>query len=147
MTKKVKAKTKDKDKIWLTTKNPAIIFEDNTVGHLKKKLWDAPEAEIDRILADYGIPTLPELGKAGTYIQTTVRNEVIKNRRKNDIVLIPVGCTENHGIHTVSGLDTFMVTQIAEAVRRFTAKSGKPINLALPPLNYGGHPYHHMGMA
>ncbi len=41
-----------------------------------------PEAEIDRILADYGIPAAPELGKAGSYIQTTVRNEVIKNRRK-----------------------------------------------------------------
>jgi len=39
-----------------------------------------------------------------------------------------------------------MVTQIAEGVRRYTAKQGKPINLALPPLNYGGHPYHHLGM-
>ena len=28
---------KAKDKMWLTTKNPAIIFEDNTVGHLKKR--------------------------------------------------------------------------------------------------------------
>jgi len=62
------------------------------------------------------------------------------------VVLIPVGCTENHGIHTVSGLDTFMVTQIAEGVRRYTAKQGRPVNLAFPPLNYGGHPYHHLGM-
>ncbi|UCG94193.1 MAG: creatininase family protein, partial [Candidatus Aerophobus sp.] len=61
-------------------------------------------------------------------------------------IFIPVGCTENHGRHTVSGLDTFMVTQILEAVRRYTAKKGHPVNLALPPLNYGGHPYHHIGM-
>src|SRR4030043_983250 len=139
-------KVKDKDKVWLTTNNPAIIFEDNTVGRLKKKLWDATEAEIDEILADYGIPSQPELGKPGSYIQTTVRHELIKNRQKNDIVIIPVGCTENHGLHTVSGLDTFMVTQIAEALRRYTAKQGRPVNLVLPPLNYGGHPYHHLGM-
>ena len=112
----------DKDKIWLTTECPAIVFEDNTVGRLKKKIWDASEDEIDAILAEYGIPSEPELGKAGTYIQNTVRNQLIENRRKNDVVIIPVGCTENHGIHTVSGLDTFMVTQIAEGLRRYTAK-------------------------
>jgi creatinine amidohydrolase len=137
---------KPKEKTWLTTKNPAIIFEDNTVGRLKKQLWDASEAEIDKILVDYGIPSEPELGKAGTYVQTTVRQEVVRNRQKNDVVIIPVGCTENHGLHTVSGLDTFMVTQIAEALRRYTAKQGRPVNLVLPPLNYGGHPYHHLGM-
>jgi creatinine amidohydrolase len=137
---------KAKGCMWLTTNNPAIIFEDNTVGRLKKQVWDASEAEIDRILADYGIPSEPELGKPGTYIQTTVRHQLVKNRQKNDIVVIPVGCTENHGLHTVSGLDTFMVTQIAEGLRRYTAKQGRPINLALPPLNYGGHPYHHLGM-
>lgn len=136
----------DKDKIWLTTDNPAIIFEDNSVGRMKKEIWDASEEEIDKILKEYEIPSEPELGKAGTYIQNTVRNKVIENRRKNDIVFIPVGCTENHGIHNVSGLDTFMVTQIIEGVRRYTAKRGNPVNLALPPLNYGGHPYHHMGM-
>lgn len=137
---------KAKDKIWLTTGNPAVIFEDNTVGRLKKEIWDASEAEIDQILADYGIPSESELGKAGTYIQNTPRNKVIENRQKNDIVFIPIGCTENHGIHANSGLDTFMVTQISEGVRRYTAKNGAAVNLAFPPLNYGGHPYHHMGM-
>jgi creatinine amidohydrolase len=39
-----------------------------------------------------------------------------------------------------------MVTQIAEAVRRYTARQGRPVALALPPLNYGAHPYHHVGM-
>lgn len=26
---------------WLTTDYPQIVFEDNTVGRLKKKIWDA----------------------------------------------------------------------------------------------------------
>ena len=132
--------------MWITTENPAIFFENTDVGRMKKKIWDASEAEIDAILTDYDVPSLPELGKPNSYIQTTVRHKLIENKRKNDIVLIPIGCTENHGRHTVSGLDTFMVTQICEAVRRYSVKQGCPVNLALPPLNYGGHPYHHIGM-
>ncbi|UCF10096.1 MAG: creatininase family protein [Candidatus Bipolaricaulota bacterium] len=132
--------------MWITTEHPAILFEDTEVGRLKKRIWDASPEEIDAILEAYGVPSEPELGKAGSYIQTTVRQRLIENRRKNDVVLIPVGCTENHGRHTVSGLDTFMVTQICEAVRRKSLKDGPPVNLALPPLNYGGHPYHHIGM-
>lgn len=137
---------KPKDKKWILTDNPAIIFEDNTVGRLKKQIWDASEEEIDKILKDYEIPSEPELGKAGTYIQNTPRVKVIEKRRKNDIVFLPIGCTENHGMHANSGLDTFMVTQILEGVRRYTAKQGREVSLAFPPLNYGGHPYHHLGM-
>ena len=59
---------------------------------------------------------------------------------------LPIGCTENHGIHNNSGLDTFMCTSICEAVRRKTAKAGHEVALAFPPINYGGHPYHHLGM-
>ena len=132
--------------LWITTENPAIVFENTEVGRLKKKIWDAREEEIDAILKEYEIPSPPEFGKPGCYIQTTPRHKLIENRRKNDIVLIPVGCTENHGMHTVSGLDTFMVTQICEGVRRYTEKKGIPVSLALPPLNYGAHPYHHIGM-
>lgn len=135
-----------KNELWLTTENPAIVFENTEVGRLKKKIWEASESEIDRILADYGVPAEPELGKPGCYIQTTVRKQLIANRRKNDIVLIPVGCTENHGLHNVSGLDSFNVTQICEAVRRYTAKRGRPVTLAHNPLSYGAHPYHHIGM-
>jgi len=131
---------------WLTTEHPAIVFEDNTVGRLKKELWDATEEEIDTILKEYEIPSPSELGKPGTYIQNTPRFKVVEKRKKNDIVLVPVGCTENHGPHANSGLDTFMVTQILEGVRRYTAKQGREVSLTFPPLNYGGHPYHHLGM-
>lgn len=135
-----------KNNLWITTEHPAIVFEDTEVGRIKKQIWEASEKEIDKILKEYGIPSEPELGKPGSYIQTTVRAKLIENRRKNDIVLIPVGCTENHGAHTVSGLDSFNVTQICEAIRRYTAKQGRPVALAHNPLSYGGHPYHHIGM-
>jgi len=79
--------------MWMTTENPNIVFENTAVGRLKKEIWDASEQKIDEILRDYGIPSPPEVGKAGSYIQTTVRQQLIENRRKNDIILIPVGCT------------------------------------------------------
>lgn len=133
--------------IWLTTENPAIMFEDTTVGRMKKEVWNASEEGIDAILKEYAVPSPPELGKPGSYIQTTVRQQLIQNRRKNDVVIIPLGSTEKHGRHMNSGMDTLMVTQIAEAVRRYTAKQGRPVALAWPPINYGAHPYHHIGMA
>ena len=131
---------------WLSTNQPDLFFEDNPVGRMKKDLWDAGDDRIDTVLADYGIPSPVEWTTPGAYIQTTIRHEVEANRRKNDIVFIPVGCTELHGRHTVSAMDTLFVSAIVEGVRRYTAKRGAPVNLALPPLMYGGHPYHHMGM-
>jgi len=131
---------------YLATEEPDLFFEDNTVGRLKKEVWDSSDAEIDVILADYGVPSPVEWGKPGSYIQTTTRWQVEENRKKNDIIFIPIGCTELHGAHLPSASDTLYVSQILEGVRRFTAKRGTPCNLALPPLNYGAHPYHHMGM-
>ena len=130
----------------LTTTQPDLFFEASAVGRLKKSIWEANDVEVDNMLAEYGVPSPPEWTKPGSYIQTTVRHEVEENRRKNDVVLIPVGCTELHGQHTVSAMDTLFVTGICEAVRRYTAKSEAPVNLALPPLMYGCHPYHHIGM-
>ena len=130
----------------LPTNLPDLFFEDNPVGLMKKEVWDASDAQIDAILAEYGVPSPVEWGKPGSYIQTTVRWQVEENRKKNDVVFIPVGCTELHGKHLPSASDTLYVSQICEGVRRYTAKRGAPVNLALPPLNYGAHPYHHLGM-
>lgn len=130
----------------LATDQPDLFFEDNTVGRMKKEVWESSDAQIDAILKDYGIPSPCEWATPGSYIQTTIRHQVEANRRKNDIVFIPVGCSELHGQHTVSAMDTFFVSAICEGVRRYTAKRGAPVNLALPPLMYGGHPYHHLGM-
>lgn len=60
----------------------------------------------------------------GSYLQTTPRWKCIENRKKNDVVLVPLGCTENHGLHANSRLDTFVTTQSCEGVRRKTAKDG-----------------------
>jgi creatinine amidohydrolase len=130
----------------LPTDQPDLFFEDNTVGRLKKAVWESSDKEIDAILAEYGIPSPVEWARPGSYIQTTVRHEVVENRRKNDVVLIPVGCTELHGQHTISAMDTLFVSAICEGVHRYTARQGAPVNLALPPLMYGAHPYHHLGM-
>ena len=55
----------------LATDEPDLYFEDNSVGRLKKEIWDASDAEIDAILAEYGVPSPVEWGKPGSYIQTT----------------------------------------------------------------------------
>ena len=130
----------------LKTSIPDLIFEDNSVGRLKKQIWEASDSEIDKILADYEIPSPSELTKEGSYLQMTVRHKIIEQRKRNDIVFIPVGSSELHGQHMVSSADTLFVTQILEGVRRFTTKRGNPINIALPPLTYGSHPYHHVGL-
>lgn len=131
---------------FLTTNQPDLFFEDNPTGRLKKEIWEASEDEINAILAEYGIPSPVEWAKPGSYIQTTTRWQVEANRKKNDIVFIPAGCTELHGRHLPSAADTLYVSAICEGVRRFTHKRGAAISLALPPLMYGGHPYHHLGM-
>jgi creatinine amidohydrolase/Fe(II)-dependent formamide hydrolase-like protein len=132
---------------WLATAAPGVMFEDNHIGRMKKELWEASDEQIDAVLAEYGMPASVEWGKRGSYIQTTIRRQLIEERRKNDVVLIPVGCTENHGLHTVSAVDTLFVSQICEGVRRYTKAKGYPVAISLPPLNFGSHPYHHYGMA
>jgi len=57
----------------LATDQPDLFFEDNTVGRLKKEVWDATDEEIDALLAEYGVPSPVEWGKRGSYIQTTTR--------------------------------------------------------------------------
>lgn len=131
---------------FLPTDRADLYFEDNPTGRLKKAIWEASDEEIDNILEEYGIPSPVEWAKPGSYIQTTTRWQVEQNRKVNDVVFIPVGCTELHGRHLPSAADTLYVSAICEAVRRYTARRGAPVNLALPPLMYGGHPYHHMGM-
>lgn len=130
----------------LATSQPDLFFEDDEIGRMKKEIWEASEEDVDAILAEYGMPSPVEWGKPGTYLQMMPRHQLIEERRKNDIVFIPIGCTENHGMHLPSATDTLFVSQILEGVRRYTGKQGAPCAISLPPLNFGAHPYHHMGM-
>jgi creatinine amidohydrolase len=132
---------------WLATNNPTVVFEDNAIGRMKKEIWESSEEEIDAILEEYGMPSPVEWGIPGSYLQMIIRHKLVEERRKNDIVFIPIGCTELHGEHTVSATDTLFVSQIAEGVRRYTKAKGYPVAISLPPLNFGAHPYHHYGMA
>jgi creatinine amidohydrolase len=123
-----------------------LPFENTGVGKLKERIFKLTDGEVGALLKEYGVPSPGELEKPGSYIQNTVRKKLVENRRKNDIVLVPVGSTENHGRHTVGGFDTLLVTRIAEAVRRKQKRAGKPpVNLAWP-INYGVHPPWHQGM-
>ncbi len=130
----------------LATDQPDLFFEDNPTGRLKKEVWDASDEEIDAILTDYGIPSPVEWAKAGSYIQTTTRWKVEENRKKNDVVFIPVGCTELHGRHLPSAADTLYVSAICEGVRRYTAKRGAAVKSGItsahvrrPPISPFGY--------
>jgi len=121
-------------------------FEDNAVGSVKKEVWEASDAEIDAILKGYDVPSPGEMDRPGSYIQTTLPNIQQKKLENNDVVLIPLGSTELHGYHSVPAQDLLQVTRICEAVRRYTARQGKEVSIALPPWIYGNHPKHHAGI-
>ena len=88
------------------------------------------------------------MGIPGTYYQNTPRDQVVKERKKDDIVFIPIGTTECHGDYANVGLDVFNVTSLVEGIRRFIrARDGFGPCIIQPPLWYGAHPYHHIGMA
>ena len=48
-----------------------------------------------------------------------------------DTAILPVGATEQHGLHLPTGVDTFSAAAVAEAA---SAPTGIPV---LPPLPYG----------
>ncbi len=76
----------------------------------------------------------------GIYLQNMSINEIKERVSKNDVIIIPVGSTENHGPAACIGEDTFLVTRMAELVAE---KTGCTV---AQPTWYGSHPYHHVGM-
>jgi len=76
----------------------------------------------------------------GIYYQTMNGKQVEERLKENDLIIVPVGSTENHGPHACSGEDTFLVTRIAEQVAKATGCT------VAQPIWYGSHPFHHMGM-
>ena len=77
---------------------------------------------------------------SGIYLQTMTGKEAQERLKKNDLIIIPIGSTENHGPHACSGEDTFLVTRMAEQIAQ---KTGCTV---AEPMWYGSHPYHHLGM-
>ena len=73
------------------------------------------------------------------YFQTMTKLDIEKRLEENDILIIPVGSTENHGASGPTGEDTFIVSRIAEMVAQ---KTGCTV---AEPVWYGSHPFHHIG--
>ena len=87
------------------------------------------------------LPPEGQMDKAsGIYFQTMTMKELAERRKKNDVLIIPIGSSETHGPGEPIGEDTFMVTRMAEEVARVTGCT------VAQPLWYGTHPYHHLGM-
>ena len=87
------------------------------------------------------LPPEGQMDKAsGIYYQNMTMKELAERRKKNDILIVPIGSTETHGPGEPLGEDTFMVTRLAEEVARVTGCT------VAQPLWYGSHPYHHLGM-
>jgi creatinine amidohydrolase len=74
------------------------------------------------------------------YYQTMTDRQAKERLEKNDLIIIPIGSTENHGPHACSGEDTFLVTRMAEQVAKATGCT------VAEPIWYGSHPFHHLGM-
>lgn len=93
-------------------------------------------------MTDWNLP--PKSGHMdlpdGIYLQNLSISEIKERVKKNDVVIIPVGSTENHGPAACIGEDTFLVTRMAELVAQ---KTGCTV---AQPTWYGSHPYHHVGM-
>ncbi len=77
---------------------------------------------------------------SGLYFQTMTGKEYQERLTKNDLIIIPIGSSENHGPHACSGEDTFLVTRMAEQIAQRTGCT------VAEPIWYGSHPFHHLGM-
>ena len=75
----------------------------------------------------------------GIYYQNMTNKDVAERLKKNDIILIPVGSTENHGPSAPYGEDTYLDTRLCEQVAKATGCT------VAQPIWYGSHPYHHLG--
>ena len=73
------------------------------------------------------------------YFQTMTKKDIEERLKKNDIIILPIGSTENHGAAGPYGEDTFIVTRMAEMIAQATGCT------VAQPVCYGSHPYHHLG--
>ena len=87
----------------------------------------------------WGKPVLNKFGKK-IYLDQMTRKELEERIKENDIVILPVGSTENHGPFAPFGEDTIIGVSIAE---RIAYETGVTV---APPIPYGSHPSHHYGL-
>jgi len=70
------------------------------------------------------------------YFQTMTKTDVEERLKKDDILVIPVGSTENHGAGGPYGEDTFMVTRVAEELAKAKEKMLREREIALRENNF-----------
>ena len=75
----------------------------------------------------------------GIYYQNMTTKMLEERLKKNDVLLLPIGSTENHGPSAPYGEDTYLDTRLCELVAE---KTGCTVAM---PIWYGSHPYHHLG--
>lgn len=75
----------------------------------------------------------------GVYFQNMTGRDVEERLEKDDIIIIPVGSTENHGRGQCYGEDTFLVTRMAEIVAHETGCT------VSQPIHFGSHPWCQIG--
>jgi len=77
---------------------------------------------------------------SGIYMQNLTGRQLNERLKQNDLIILPLGATENHGPHAPNGEDIFLVTRMAEQVAEATGCT------VAQPIWYGSHPFHHLGM-
>ena len=78
--------------------------------------------------------------QTGVYMQNMTGRQLQERLQKNDLIILPLGATENHGPHGPNGEDVFLVSRMAELVAERTGCT------VAQPIWYGSHPFHHLGM-
>jgi creatinine amidohydrolase len=92
-------------------------------------------------MSKWQLPPEGQMDRAsGIYLQSMGLHQIHERLKSNDVLIVPIGSTENHGPGEPTGEDTYMVTRLAEEVARVTGCT------VSQPLWYGAHPYHHLGM-
>ena len=76
--------------------------------------------------------------KNSVWIHEKTWPEIAEYLKQNDIVLVPIGSTEQHGPHLPTGCDTYAAIALAEDVAKQTGV------VTTPPLWFGDSP-HHLG--
>lgn len=76
--------------------------------------------------------------KTSRWIHELAWPAIAENLKSNDVVLLPIGATEQHGPHTPLMVDTAWAINVSAEV---AARTGA---LVAPPLHYGWSP-HHLG--
>ncbi len=74
------------------------------------------------------------------YLQNMTIKEIGDRLKVNDLIILVVGSVENHGPSCPLGQDTYQCTRMSEIIAERTG-----CTLA-PPVWYGSHPFHHVGM-